>query len=208
MMMVLRTPWISDVALEIFSVVLFVCKVKERKQSIKSQTPKPKILKTINLSRNDCFDSKELFLSFTLFGFVGVELWTFTHCCFRNLFLCQNSSFLNLDRLPGYATLSQILVWFWPNLLTWITVFNILYDSEIFFLYTNMILKSIHKRILHFLNSWVCVTILSVIQVTNSCWVGSCHFSKSASNANLLPWFKKLCVGIRLSLSLILWSIR
>ena len=46
MMMVLRTPWLSDVPLEIFSVVLFVCKVKEHKQSIKSQTPKPKLLKT------------------------------------------------------------------------------------------------------------------------------------------------------------------
>ena len=46
MMMVLRTPWLSDVPLEIFSVVLFVCIVKEHKQSIKSQTPKPKILKT------------------------------------------------------------------------------------------------------------------------------------------------------------------
>lgn len=62
MMMVLRTPWISDVALEIFSVVLFVCKVKEHKQSIKSQTPKPKILKTkkteiemIVLTAKNCF---------------------------------------------------------------------------------------------------------------------------------------------------------
>ena len=57
MMMVLRTPWLSDVPLEIFSVVLFVCKVKEHKQSIKSQTPKPKILKTKkkNRSTNDCF---------------------------------------------------------------------------------------------------------------------------------------------------------
>ena len=88
-----------------------------------------------------------------------------------------------------YATLSQILVWFWPPTS----------QLEKQCLKYTMILKSIHKRILHSLNSWVWVTILSVtvIQVTNSCWVGSCHFSNSASNANLLSWFKRVSVGIR-----------
>ena len=56
------------------------------------------------------FESVEMIWAY-IFGFVGVELWTFSHRCFESSFLCQLSILFFDHLLQGWIQIFSISKW-------------------------------------------------------------------------------------------------